>query len=177
MIFHHYSAMPIHRLDPNYYADSIFDELHLRRSKPVGFWVTDDSETNWHEWCEKNEFRLRHLACRTLVEVDPARLLILDNEADLLEFSLAHSEPYRSASGEFGHFRDFIRWNEIYPHYAGIVISPYQWSCRLSTLTHWYYSWDCASGCIWDLSIVKSLEPDPCYAFSPASFASTSECS
>jgi len=33
--------------------------------------------------------------------------------------------------------------------YDGIEIAPYQWDARLSLI--WYYGWDVASGCIWNL--------------------------
>lgn len=35
--------------------------------------------------------------------------------------------------------------------------APYQWECRLDRDTFWYYSWDCASACIWNLQAVRPL--------------------
>ena len=39
------------------------------------------------------------------------------------------------------------------------VVSPYQWNCRLSLETCWYYGLDCASGCIWYLDCIKEFKP------------------
>lgn len=49
-----------------------------------------------------------------------------------------------------------IDWSAVAAQYGGILIAPYQWKRRLE-LT-WYYGWDCASGCAWDLSLIE-LEP------------------
>ena len=37
----------------------------------------------------------------------------------------------------------------------GIIIAPYQWYCRMTV--DWYYTWDCASGCIWNLDAIESV--------------------
>ena len=50
-----------------------------------------------------------------------------------------------------------IRWQDVALDYQGILIAPYQWSLRLDKDFRWYYMWDCASGCIWDLSAIASL--------------------
>ena len=39
----------------------------------------------------------------------------------------------------------------------GIIISPYQWDCRLALESGWYYGWDCSSGCIWDISCIQDF--------------------
>ena len=49
-----------------------------------------------------------------------------------------------------------INWPAVAERYGGILITPYQWSHRMSL--HWYCGWDCASGCVWDLSQIKSVE-------------------
>lgn len=48
-----------------------------------------------------------------------------------------------------------LDWPAVVSLYQGIVITPYQWSLR-HKLT-WYYGWDCASACVWDLSAVESV--------------------
>jgi hypothetical protein len=37
--------------------------------------------------------------------------------------------------------------------YDGIEINPYQFEARYQYL--WYYGWDIASGCVWNLNNVK----------------------
>jgi hypothetical protein len=39
-----------------------------------------------------------------------------------------------------------------------LLITPYIWSCRLDF--NWYYTWDCASGCFWDVSCLHRI-PTP----------------
>lgn len=49
-----------------------------------------------------------------------------------------------------------IDWLAIYRKYQGIIIEPYLWSFR--SAWHWYNAWDCASGCVWDVSTIESFE-------------------
>ncbi|QBI98814.1 hypothetical protein SEA_BOBBY_184 [Mycobacterium phage Bobby] len=53
---------------------------------------------------------------------------------------------------------DWIDWGKVAADYGGIIIAPYQWSRRMDP--HWYYTWDCASGCIWNLEAIESLEAE-----------------
>lgn len=45
-----------------------------------------------------------------------------------------------------------INWNKISIEYDGIEINPYIWKARLEV--YWYYGWDIASGCVWNLDEV-----------------------
>ena len=51
-----------------------------------------------------------------------------------------------------------IRWEEVKTLWDGIIISPYNWKCRHSPSTEWYYGWDCASGCIWNVEAIKNYK-------------------
>lgn len=114
----------------------VLDDLHHRwqrepRSqydKPRGFWITDDSEQCWRSWCLSEEFDLDTLTHVHEVELDESRILFLRSTGEL---------------------DDFTR------EYAGIIITPYQWARRLEL--SWYYNWDCASGCIWDVSAILGV--------------------
>ena len=55
-----------------------------------------------------------------------------------------------------------IDWKKVKSKYQGIIIAPYQWSCRLNLDSNWYYGWDCASGCIWDLDCIKDFKLITC---------------
>ena len=48
-----------------------------------------------------------------------------------------------------------IDWHAVAQAYAGIEIAPYCWSLRFEYEFLWYYGWDCASGCVWELSAVR----------------------
>ena len=55
-------------------------------------------------------------------------------------------------------FRDrYIDWPAVATDYPGLIIAPYQWSCRMSEFTRWYYGWDCASGCIWNADAIARV--------------------
>jgi len=48
-----------------------------------------------------------------------------------------------------------ILWGDLKQKYDGLIIAPYQWERRLDLM--WYYSWDCASGVIWNLDAVDTV--------------------
>jgi len=50
---------------------------------------------------------------------------------------------------------DMINWEEVSKNWEGIEIVPYIWTAR--NILNWYYPWDVASGCIWNLDGI-SLE-------------------
>lgn len=52
---------------------------------------------------------------------------------------------------------NWINWTRLSKNYAGIEIAPYCWARRLTMHTQWYYSWDVASGVVWDKKAVKKV--------------------
>lgn len=124
-------------------------------AKPNGFWLSDESaEMSWSTWCEENDFRRDRLTTRIEFEVDMTNVLHLKTPSELREFAAHYNYPYR-----WGSYVDYpIRWQNVAKDYKGILITPYQWECRLAeqTLT-WYYPWDCASGCFWDVSCLTRI--------------------
>lgn len=150
MILSHYS-----------YAEGIAPESRDQDenpySKPRGFWVSVDGEDDWPSWCASEEFRdtgAQHHHRVTLA--DGARVLVVDSVSALDDFTERYGVPdhrfsVRPSKG------DGIDWVAVAEDWQGIIIAPYQWECRL-TLS-WYYTWDCASGCIWDADAIASVEP------------------
>lgn len=118
--------------------------------KPVGFWVSVQGEDDWESWCRSEEFRLNRLACVSEVSLtDTANLLILGDEDAVGTLSKRYPNPLRPSD------RYYIDWTRIASEYDGIIIAPYQWYCRMTV--DWYYTWDCASGCIWNLDAIASV--------------------
>lgn len=138
----HYSETPIDRLDMNYHYVS------QERFKPTGLWYSAPcGEDGWEHWCEAEDFGLgKH---KHLLEVDLSRVLVLRLSTDILCFHEKYGLDERYE----------VDWDAVAKKFSGIEIAPYQWSLRLDSKVSWYYPWDCASGCIWDLSIVKSWRP------------------
>lgn len=151
----HYSDRPVELNACSY--------LQYRIHKPNGLWVSVEGysdDMNWRDWCLGEGFRLETLAYRHEVK--------LKNEVDILHlYDKADIEYFTKEYGiEKG---TQIHWRKLAKLYKGIIIAPYCWACRLNPKTFWYYSFDCASGCIWDLSAIASFTLLP-----QAGFQSTS---
>jgi hypothetical protein len=132
--------------------------------KPDGIWYSDDG---WLNWCLDNwqcavrryiyevkildDSRILRINDKDAFETFEEQYLIPDNLGVGLDGNLYESKlPYRlNARKMFGR----INWPKVMREYSGIEIFPYFWEKRLESI--WYYSWDCASGCIWDFSVVQ----------------------
>lgn len=153
----HYSENPIEKLDENFlYTDPVI-------SKPKGFWFSvedyEDDET-WKTWCEAEQFNLEGLKHKHFVVLSPqARILHLKTKEEIYDFGLQYQATVAGGfyKGEYVHE---IKWDEVMKQYDGIIIAPYRWTCRLLPETAWYYPWDCASGCIWNLSVIDSIQEE-----------------
>lgn len=125
--------------------------------KPNGLWVSVNGPNDWPSYCHSESFNLEYFKHVQTVELDPtSKILVLDT-----------AEKVRSIYPKYGTHPEWmdkklkdtywINWRAVADEYAGIIIAPYQFSCRLDRDTRWYYGWDCASGCIWDASAVMSV--------------------
>lgn len=120
--------------------------------KPEGLWLSVGLA--WPEWCHAESFALdRFTAVTRVVLADDAKILRLDSAAGLDRFTMDYGHQRR-----YGSYADWnIDWRRVAEQYDGIVIAPYVWERRHNRLTHWYYGWDVASGCIWHPRAVASL--------------------
>lgn len=130
--------------------------------KPDGFWLSvDNFEPNWRTWCEGEDFNVRNLKIPHEVRLrEDAKILWLRTAENIDELNAAYQVPYEPD-------RDISRrvyrmdWKRLAENCQGIIIAPYQWSRRYCKDFSWYYSWDCASGCIWDARAIESILPVP----------------
>lgn len=124
--------------------------------KPNGLWITpEDTERNWKDWCEAEDFRRERLSHVHDVSFKAnAKLCRIETPEQLVAFD-------KEYSGQVAGIPRFhwIHWNRVAEKFDGILISPYQWNFRLSHM-RWYYGWDCASGCIWNKDVI-SVIPRP----------------
>lgn len=125
--------------------------------KPCGFWISDGDA--WAEWCSEAEFDERGLAhCSRVTLVADANVLHIGTTAEFLDFTTryAHAELNdRVAVGVA-----YIDWPVVASTYDGIMITPYRNDCHfLRPETFWYYGWDVASGCVWNLAAIDAVEP------------------
>lgn len=121
--------------------------------KPRGFWVSILGEDDWPSWCRSEGFRVAHLAYEHEVNLSPdARMLVLSTPGSMVDFTVEYGKPYFPGDDYTGYAID---WGLVAGEFQGIIIPTYQWGQRLNL--DWYYGWDCASGCIWDLSAIESV--------------------
>ncbi len=146
--------------------------------KPNGFWL--DVNEEWKQWCDAVEFRNDTLRYRHRVTIlDKSRILFLREAEDIDEFThkyrrdlfgdiqfLQSPEDINKFTHEYGsdlfgdikqQFSNYIAWGEVAEKHSGIVIAPY--FRDKSEIYLWYYGWNCASGCIWDTSVIRLGKP------------------
>lgn len=122
--------------------------------KPRGLWVSVDDA--WYV-AALEMFGDDNLKHASLITLSPeARILYLKTVGDIDHFT----EQYTiDADERFQILGRAIDWPTVAKEYQGIVIAPYQFRRRLTPHTFWYYGWDCASGCIWDVDAIATVEP------------------
>jgi hypothetical protein len=119
--------------------------------KPHGFWF--DVDEDWKRWCIAETFRLDYLKVQHEVAIKNYNtILILNTSYDLDRFT----EKYHIDRDRYSMVRHYyIDWPTICKQYTGIIITPYCWKRRMELM--WYYSWDCASGCVWDINNIEII--------------------
>ncbi len=154
----HYSCEEITELSNKSYLN----DLEVKSSKPTGLWVSveeSDDDMSWFEWCKKEDFFLEFLTHRHKVKIsEDAKILHLKSPEEILMFT--NEYPENSPFIDLNYMNIlWINWGKVKQLYDGIIISPYQWECRLDSRCSWYYGWDCSSGCIWNIDKI-SIELD-----------------
>lgn len=121
--------------------------------KPLGLWY--DIDCSWSDWCRHNDYG--EYDNHFLLNVEMTDILVIDTAEKLVQFHDKFSfvpEGFEKVSGDWRQ----IKWDFLAKHYAGIEIAPYRGEQRGLRGYFWYQIWDIASGCIWDLSVIKSVQ-------------------
>ena len=128
-------------------------EQDINMFKPRGLWVSDESGNyGWSDWCQAEGMDWLHPNVYEVDLVSGANVLRITTLGEIDRFHVEWKI-------ELG-WRTMIQWPLVATHYDGIIISPYQWSRRLDgAVSDWYYSWDCASGCIWNPRAIAEVRP------------------
>lgn len=146
MILTHFTKEPF-TLD----RSRTYEEKEEYIYKPHGLWLSHESTDNgWKSWCKSEEFALERLKFERRFKIIEGDVLILRSLKDMRDFNdkyTMYHDQVRSLT--------FIDWVKVKRDYKGLIITPYHWPLRLDMDFSWYYGWDCASGCIWDLSAIK----------------------
>jgi hypothetical protein len=150
MRFEHYKDHPIESFDRREYPQAV-----TPYGKPKGVWVSAAGEDDWPSWCRSERFGVDRLEYRHLIELDTRRMKIIESVAELDRFDALWGVAYSLGDMPF----HCINWPEVAKEFTGIVIAPYRWERRMDTrVSKWYYGWDCASGCVWDVTAIKSVQ-------------------
>ena len=119
--------------------------------KPVGLWYSLDDA--WFEWCSNENFGGVYENTFEL-ELDHTNILVICNRFQLRMFYDQYK--YEMYPGSFG-----IDWAKVKANYKGIEIQDYhsmRWDVLPFSGNTWFGAWDCDSGCVWDLSAIKSVK-------------------
>lgn len=152
----HYTDVPF-SLEPRTYDHK---DVYWK-NKPRGLWVSIEGKNDWKEWCEAEEFALEDLNVSYEVKLKKnANILHLKTAQEIR--NLCNLYPYLNPQWDDPTGRRLCRTYEVYwpkmaQEYQGIIIAPYQWDCRIDDECSWYYGWDCASGCIWDIDCIEEF--------------------
>lgn len=144
IILSHFSKRPFQFESTRAYKQQV------QQMKPKGLWLSHESANHpWSAFCLDAGWR-DSLSHRVEFEVDVSDVLIINTDKKLAQF-------HKSYSNRHDNFLVLIDWEKVASNYAGIIISPYSYKYRLEIDYMWYYGWDCASGCIWELSALSEL--------------------
>lgn len=121
--------------------------------KPRGLWYSIDDE--WKEWCQNQMPQWINPNWFSL-DLDMGGILVIQSVSDLLRFEKRYKivEPYPK-----------INWESVKKDYLGVEIQNYYCLKTFSDFSPgklrdymWLYGWDINSGCIWDLSCIRSIQ-------------------
>lgn len=131
--------------------------------KPDGLWVSYEGggcDITWLDYCKSIGFYsdIEASVRAYRVSLKPtANLLWLETIEEVSAFTASYVRDI------FGLESVFLRhlaidWISVARQWQGIVISPYHLQVRMDSRCAWYGSWDCSSGCIWDLEAIASID-------------------
>lgn len=128
-------------------------------SKPRGFWVSVKGEDDWPSWCRNEGFAPHRLSVRHSVVLSSTENILQLTSIEALDaFTRTYGLAERKSYGSHSWTDMAIDWSCVAGEYDGVLIAPYQWGRRMGL--DWYYGWDVASGCIWNLSAIKSVSAE-----------------
>ena len=143
----HYSDSPLKKV----WTIVQYEPEHISEyDKPNGLWVSVIGEGDWLSWCQSENFYTSSMKWENeIVLKKENKVLHLSNRKELLEFQEENGLK-SSWSNRYG-----IDWIKVSKKYQGLIIAPYDYESRWDI--SWYYTWDCASGCIWDSDAVGEV--------------------
>ena len=145
--YYHYTDKIIEILDHKKYKQNNY--------KPSGLWFSKNNE--WYEWCISEGFNISGLNNKYELGIDFEDILIIDTIDKLINFNDEYSICSSSSIMT-------IDWLNISTKYKGIFFDNYlniKHYLSINDLMYkfiWYYAIDVSSGCIFDISAIKSFQ-------------------
>lgn len=124
-------------------TERTYEQKHF---KPVGLWYGIDK--SWEKWCAENGLDWLSVMYQYEIHIDFTNVLVINTEKAFEDFHNKYSTMDKD-----GYYHT-IKWEEVAKDYDGIEIAPYFYQFRMVDKYFWYYSWDCASGCIWNTKLI-----------------------
>lgn len=148
----HYSSEPLGQLEIREPPKN----KHEQPLKPSGLWVSDDDcEDNWRAWCVDSDiFRENLTHVHDVLLTPSANVLVLSTPREIDAFTREFRTDGPGGMSSSVDSSMWLDWSAVQQRWDGLIITPYIWSSRLQVM--WYYSWDCASGCIWHPRAIAS---------------------
>lgn len=130
-------------------------EVQQENGKPRGLWY--DVDLDWVRWVVGEDYENDPRWMRPYlyeVFIDKAAVLKISSVEELDAFHERYARPLMPEMKMLTR----IDWPEVARSWNGVEIAPYSWRRRLAPGFLWYYSWDCASGVIWNPVGLKKLQ-------------------
>ncbi len=151
VVLSHFTQHPFRFESEREYPTS---ENEMGGFKPNGLWLSDEGDLGWKRWCELEKWGTHTLRFETKFLCDTSKWLVLRSTEELWAFTKREVAKLPDAPSGTG----LIDWPRVQGAFSGILITPYNWDMRHSSKASWYYTWDCASACVWDLSTIQPLK-------------------
>jgi hypothetical protein len=158
----HYSDKPL-----NHLLDVPPEAQSENGMKPRGVWFGIGS--SWKDWVS-TEYGNSSTDIQGHFPTNKETAIVLKRNAKILRITSAKglNEFTKKYPGEDEYLKPIknveyglgrmINWKRVAKDYDGIIIAPYIASRRLSIQTPWYYGWDVASGCVWNIDAIRILK-------------------
>ena len=118
--------------------------------KPRGLWYGFGN--SWIEWV-RGEMPEWEGNCLYELNIKHSNVLSINNFKEMEQFyENFNTIPTDPTYQRWDEYHNPIDWNKVADKYDGIEIPVYRHECRFNH--SWYYGWDVASGCIWNLKNV-----------------------
>lgn len=126
--------------------------------KPAGFWLTDESQENsWSAYLDVAGKGNRPYHRRDF-EIDLFDVRVIRTEDQMCGFNLEYATVSVSRMNQTRICsQPLVDWPRVAQSYKGVIITPYQRTVMEQDAFRWYAGWDCASGCVWDLTCMRPV--------------------